>query len=175
MEAKMKYPLLVAAIGLSLVGCSEKQPEKAATPVATPTPSFAKATTVRPAAIQSTLSLPDACRLDAVNDRPAKDASIPDKAKIKLVGWAANIPAGTSPQQIFVEFEGASKVYVKAVHGIKRPDVADYFKKPGLADAGWVAYADLSEAAAGAYKVQIIQVEGQSGLVCDSKNSIVIK
>lgn len=170
----MKYPLLVAAIGLSLVACTEKQPEKAATSVAAPAPSFVKASTVRPAAIQSTLSLPNVCSVDIVNDQPAKNASISDKAKITLAGWAANVPAGTSPQQIFIEFEGASKVYVKATHGIKRPDVADFFKKPGLADAGWVAYADLSEVAAGAYKVRIIQVEGQAGSVCDSNNSIVI-
>lgn len=171
----MKYPLLVAAMGLSLVACSEKQPEKAAAPVATPAPSFAKATAVRPAAIQSTQSLPDACRLDAVNDQPAKDAWISEKARIKLSGWAGNVAAGTSPKQIFVELEGPSKAYIQAAHGIKRSDVADHFKKPGLADTGWVAYADLSGMAAGDYKVRIIQVEGQAGLVCDSKNSIVIK
>jgi len=179
METKMKYPLLVAVIVLSLAGCSEKEPEKAATPAASPAvipaPSFAKATAARPAAIQSTVSLPNACALDAVNDQPAKDAPISDKARVKLNGWAGNVPAGTSPQQVIVEFEGASKVYVQATHGIKRPDVAAALKKPGLADTGWVAYADLSEAAAGAYKVRIIQVEGQTGLVCDSNKSIVIK
>jgi len=171
----MKYPLYVAAMGLSLVACSEKQPEKAAIPVATPAPVFVKAATVRPAAIQSTLSLPNDCRLEVVNDQRPNDASISDKARITLQGWAGNVPAGTSPQQIFIEFEGASKVYIQAAHGLKRPDVADFFKKPGLADTGWVAYADLSEMAAGAYKVRIIQVEGQSGLVCDSNHSIVIK
>ena len=171
----MKYPLLVVLIGLSLAACSEKEPEKAAIPVATPAPGFAKATPVRPAAIQSTLSLPDACRLDSVNDQTAKDTSISDKARIKLAGWAGNVPAGTSPKRILVEFEGPSKLYVQAAHGIKRPDVASFFKKPGLADAGWVAYADLSEAAAGTYKVRIIQVEEQAGLVCDSNKSIVIK
>lgn len=171
----MKYPLLVAAMGLSLVACSEKEPEKPAASIPPPASGFAKATTVRPAVIQSTLSLPNACALDIVNDQSPKDASIPDKAKIKLFGWAGNVPAGTSPKQIFVEFEGPSKVYVQAVHGIKRPDVADALKKPGLVDTGWVAYADLSEMAAGTYKVRIIQVEGQSGLVCDSKHSIAIK
>ena len=173
----MKYPLLVAAIGLSLAACSEKEPEKAATPVATPAPApiYAKATTVRPAAIQSTRSLPDACRLDSVNDQPTKEVSISDKAKIKLAGWVGNVSAGTSPKQVFVEFEGPSKAYVQAAHGIKRPDVADYFKKPGLADTGWAGYADLSEMAAGTYRVRIIQVEEQAGLVCDSNKSIVIK
>ena len=175
----MKCPLLVAVIVLSLAGCSEKEPEKAPTPAASPAaapaPSFAKATTVRPAVIQSTRSLPNACSFDAVNDQPPKDASISDKARVKLHGWAGNVPAGTSPKQVFVEFEGPSKVYVQATHGIKRPDVADALKKPGLVDTGWVAYADLSDAAAGAYKVRIIQVEVQSGLVCDSNKSIVIK
>ena len=173
----MKYRLLVAAIGVSLAACSEKPPEKAATQVAGPAPApiYAKATAVRPAEIQSTRSLPDACRLDSVNDQTAKDVAISDKAKVKLAGWAGNVPAGTSPKQIFVELEGPSKAYVRAAQGIKRPDVADHFKKPGLADSGWIAYADLSEMAAGAYKVRIIQVEGQAGLVCESNKSIVIQ
>lgn len=175
----MKYPLLVAAICLSLAACSEKEPEKAAAPVAPPVATaasgFAKATAVRPAVIQSTLSLPNACALDVVNDQPAKDALISDKARVKLHGWAGNVPAGTSPKQVVIELEGPSKVYVETALGIKRPDVADAFKKPGLADTGWIAYADLSEAAAGTYKVHIIQVEGHSGLVCDSNKSIAIK
>ncbi len=170
----MKYPLLVAAMSLSLVACSDKPPEKTAPPVAAPAPGFVKATTVRPASIQATRSLPDACRLDSVNDQPASDVSISDKARVKLIGWAGNVPAGTSPQQVFVELEGPSMFYIQATRGIKRPDVADHFNKPGLADAGWVAYADLSGMAAGAYKVRIIQVEGQSGLVCDSNRSILL-
>jgi hypothetical protein len=169
----MRYPLLVAAIGLSLVACSEKQPEKPATGVASPAPSFVKATTARPAAIQTMQSLPDACWFDFVNDHPAKDAAISDKAKVKLGGWAGNVSAGTSPQEVYVELEGLIKVYLKAARG-QRPDVAAHFNKPGLADAGWVAYADLSEVAAGTYKVRIIQLEGQTGLVCDGGNSIVI-
>jgi len=187
----MKYPLLFAALCcLSLVACSEKQPEKAATPVpgaatpvpgaATPVPGVVKATTVRPAAIPATLSSSDACALDTVNGQLAKDASTSDaatsdKAKIKLAGWAANFPAGTSSQQIYVELEGPSKLYIRATHGLMRPDVAAFFNKPGLGDAGWTATVDLSEAAAGAYKVRIITVEGQSGLVCDSKKSIAVK
>ena len=172
---EMKYPLLIAAMGLSLVACSEKPPEKPAAPVATQASGIAKATAARPAVIQSTQSLPNACALDSVNDQLGKDASISDKARVKLSGWAGNVPAGTSPKQVFVEIDGPSKVYVQAALGIKRQDVADHFKKPGLADVGWVANADLSELAAGAYKVRTIQVEGQTGLVCDSNKSIVLK
>jgi hypothetical protein len=171
---KMKYPLLFTAIGLSLAACSEKPPEKAATPVATPAAGFAKAVTERPAVIQSMQDLPNSCALDSVDDQLAKDVSSSDKTKIKLGGWAGNVPAGTSPKQVFVEFDGPRKVYVQAAHGIKRPDVADHFKKPGLADTGWVANADLSDVAVGTYKVRIIQVEGQTGLVCDSRKSIVL-
>ena len=179
----MKYSLLVAAVGLSLAACSEKPPEKPATPVATPATGFARPATERPNTIQSTQNLPGTCALDSVNDKViSKEASISDKAKIKLSGWAGNVPAGTSPKQIVVELEGPgkvcggpSKVYIQAALGIKRQDVADHFKKPGLADVGWVVTADLSDVAAGAYKVRIIQVEGKTGLVCDSNKSIVLK
>jgi hypothetical protein len=167
----MKYALLCAAICLSVVACSEKPAEKTAAPV----PGVVKATTARPAAIPATLSSSEACALDGVNDQPAKDAPAADKAKLKLDGWVANVPAGTTAQQIFVELEGPSRFYFKATHGVKRPDVAAHFNKPGLGEAGWTAQVDLSEAAAGAYKVRIIQLEGQSGLVCDSKKSVAIK
>jgi len=175
----MKHSLLVAAMGLSLVACSEKPPEKATTPTAPSAapsaPSFVKPTAVRPAAIQSVASVTDGCALDYMNDRPMKDATITDKAKVTLLGWAGNVPAGSSPQQVFLEFEGPSKIYLKTAHSAKRPDVVDHFKKPGLADAGWAAYADFSEVTAGAYKVRIIQLQGQTSMVCESNHSIAIK
>jgi hypothetical protein len=173
MKVKMRYPLFLAAIGLSLAACSEKPQEKA---VAPPAPGFERASSVRPAVIQNTQNLPTGCALDSVNEQLANgETSLSDKTKLRLSGWIGNVPAGTSPKQVFVEFDGPGKAYVQATPGGKRPDVADHFKKASLVDTGWVVNADLAETAAGTYKVRIIQVEGQTGLVCDSNKSIVIK
>jgi hypothetical protein len=165
----MKNLLPFAAICLSLVACSEKPQERPAVP------GVVRATSSRPDVIPSTLSKSEGCAFDAVNDRPAKDAPAVDKAQVKLDGWAGNLTSGTSSQQTFVELDGPRKFYFKATPGVKRPDVAAFYNKPGLGEAGWTAKVDLPDASAGAYKVRIIQVEGQSGLACDSQKSVSLK
>ncbi|MFA5167553.1 MAG: hypothetical protein WC530_03370 [Candidatus Omnitrophota bacterium] len=173
----MKYLLLFVAIGLSLAGCCEKKPGEVevAPPLSLTPPSFIKATTECPFTILAALDPTAACSIDWVDDKTAQEATpIKEKAKVKLAGWAGNVEAGTSPQEVFVELDGPSKVYFKASPGLNRPDVAAHFKKPGLASSGWEVYADLSGVTAGTYKAQVIQVKGQSGLTCDTKRSIVV-
>ena len=176
----MKYLLFIVAISLSLAGCSEKKPGETATPPSLTTPktppSFIKATTERPFTIPVAQDLTVACAIDWVNDKTAQEATTPitKKARVRLVGWAGNVKAGTSPQEVFVELDGPSKFYLKASSGLKRPDVASYFKKSGLESSGWEVYADLSGLAAGTYKARVIQVNGQSDSACDPKRPIVI-
>ncbi|MFH1208656.1 MAG: hypothetical protein V1673_03775 [Candidatus Omnitrophota bacterium] len=178
----MKYFLLVVTIGLSLAGCSEKEPGKAASsgslafPPAVKNPSFIKATSERPSVIPAVvLNVEQTCQVDWVNDVLAqKAAPITEKTKVRLIGWAGNLETGTSSREVFIKLVGPSKVYFKAFSGLKRSDVASAFKKPGLGNSGWEAYVDLSEVSAGTYKVQVIQVEGPSVSVCDPQRSIVI-
>lgn len=128
---------------------------------------YIKPTATRPTSVPSSVASADSCNIDSVNDGPRTEPIvITDKAKIKLSGWAGNITAGTSPQEIYIELEGPSKIYIKALHSFDRPDVATYFNKPGLTNSGWESYADLAGVAAGTYKVRIIQVDGQFGLIC---------
>jgi hypothetical protein len=177
----MKYFLFVVVMGLSLAGCGEQGPGKSAStgsvsvPPAAKNRSVIKATSERPSAIPATLGSGAACQVDWVNDAPAQKAPpVTNKAKVRLVGWAADLNKGTSSQGVFIALVGPSKFYFEALSGLKRGDVVSAYKKPGLANAGWDAYADLSGVSAGAYKIQVIQVDGSSGSACDTGRSIVI-
>ncbi|MDD5267449.1 MAG: hypothetical protein PHO08_10020 [Methylococcales bacterium] len=165
----MKYFLIVTTISLFVAACTEKQPDSATTQ----TPTLIKATTVRPITIPSTLDSVFTCSLDSVNGQPSQETvTITDKSKISLSGWATD--EDIIPKVMFIELEGPGKVYLEASRGGKRPDVAAHLNKPGLVDAGWASYADLSGVVAGTYKLRIIQVEGQSGSICTPNSKIVI-
>lgn len=177
----MKYTLICVAIGLSLAACSDKPSDKVAarnsSPEAAPAaaPVYLKAEAAHPASLPVTRVPTDTCSIDTINDQLAKDANpIADKTKIKFEGWAANVAAGTTAQEIYVELEGPAKFYLKANPGIKRLDVASAFNKPSLETAGWVSLADLSALGAGRYKMRVIQVSGTSASVCEAKPVMVI-
>jgi hypothetical protein len=145
-------------------------------PPASTTHSFIKATSERPSGIPAAaLETETGCQVDWINNVPAQQAaSITEKTKVRLAGWAGNLKRGTSPQEIFIALEGPSKVYFRAFSGLQRPDIVSAFGKPGLVNSGWEAYVDLSGVLAGAYKAQVIQVEGPSVSVCDVQYPIVI-
>ena len=186
----MKSTSLAVLMGLALAACADNQPpaqdaaqpqpeapaDVAASPDAAPAPATQVTPSAgRPAEIPASLGTTDGCALDAVNGQSIVDtASVADKENIQLSGWAGDLAAGTSPEQVFVQLEGAETIFIKASRGTKRPDVAAQFGKPGLENAGWDANANLAEVAAGTYRVWIIQVEGDAGVSCDSKRSIVI-
>ena len=183
----MKYQttILSTAIVLALTGCGS--PDKPSAPPAAPAtpapkasasaapPTYIKPTQDRPAGIPAALAGVESCFLDAVNDIPAQDANaVPDKSKVKLLGWAGNLAKGSSPQEVWIEFYGAGTAYIKALRDVKRPDVASAFKAPGLVDAGWQAFVDLSALPSGVYKIRVTMPDGQQGSTCETKRTIQI-
>ena len=129
--------------------------------------------TERPAIISATPARTEAGGFwDLLDDKSVQDVvTVIDKAKVKLSGWACNIGKGTVPQDVYLEFEGPIHAYLKITTRLKRPDVVAYFKKPGLMDSGWVAYADLTALPSGTYKVEIVQMEGKAGLFDETGRS----
>lgn len=185
----MNKTFIGAVLLLSLAACMEKpgSPDKLKTtasqnPVVnqtSPVPpqlTYLKAKTDQPTGIPAILAeVNGACALDATNDQPAQDTiQVTDKAKLKLAGWAGNVTGGSVPQDLYIELDGAKKYYFKAVPGQSRPDVASFFKKPGLTNSGWEALADVSDLSPGSYKLKTIQIEGQGGLLCDTKRMLVL-
>ncbi len=174
----MKYQttIIFAAISLAFAACGDFGKQQNQPSASAPAQTYVKATKDRPSNIPSMLTTTEPCSLDAVNDQPAQDTYlVVDKTKVKFAGWAGNVANGTSPKEVWLELVGSDSAYVKAIRGGKRPDVASSFNKPGLADAGWELYADLSVLAAGDYKAQILMVDGQQGLTCETKRAIKIK
>ena len=119
------------------------------------------------------------CFLDVVNNRNATGINVViDKSKVQLIGWAGDVPNGVSPQEVWLQFDGirqnAGFSYIRTTSGIRRQDVADVFKKPGLTDTGWEVYADLSELASGSYDVLIVMLVNEKWLTCDTKRVIQI-
>jgi len=138
-----------------------------------PEPNFTEVLTERPAIIPARLAWGADGSLDEVNNKPAqKLVTVIDKAKVKLLGWSGNIENGTVPQNVYLEFKGPISAYFKITTRLKRSDVVAYFKKPGLKDSGWVAYANLATLPAGIYKVKIIQIEGKTGSLSDTRRSL---
>lgn len=164
-----------AVVLLSLAACGEsgKLPTATATSAL---PAAVKVANERPANMPTMLDTSaGGCALDGVNDQPAQDAiKVADKARLKLAGWAGNVATGTIPPETFIELEGAGRAYVKVSQGLQRLDVASHFNKPGLANAGWGALVDMSQLPAGQYKLHIVQIEGQSGLICDTHRVLIL-
>lgn len=186
----MKTTSLVVLMGIALAACADNQPPAqdpvepvVDAPVAAdgplvqdPAPAAAVTPSAgRPTTIPTSLGTTEGCALDAVNGQSVVDtATVADKENVQLSGWAGDLAAGTSPAQVFVELEGPEAIFIEASRGTQRPDVAAQFDMPGLQNAGWDANANLAEVPAGTYRVWVIQVEGDAGVTCDSKRSIVI-
>lgn len=175
----MRYPSVIAyaAICLALAACWDagKPHHQPSVPVLAPNQSFLRVTTERPADMPAMFTTTAPCSLDALNDQPARDVTIvADKARIKVVGWAGNMADGTSPQEVWLEFNGVNSGYVRATRGGKRPDVAKHFNKSGLTDSGWKAFVDLSSLASGTYKVHVIMTDRRQAFGCDTKRAVRI-
>lgn len=175
----MKYQstIISAAIALSLAACGNSGEQQSHPSAYAPAlaQTYVKVAKDRPSNLPSMLATTEPCSLDVVNDQPALDTnSVADKATVKFVGWAGNVASGTSPQEVWLEFIGTNSAYVKVIRGGKRPDVASSLNKPGLADAGWETYADLSPLAGGTYKIRVIMIDGQQGLACETNRAVKI-
>jgi peptidoglycan/LPS O-acetylase OafA/YrhL len=136
---------------------------------------YLKASKNHPSKISSEFVNTEICQLDLINNISAeKNNLVENKARVKLSGWAGDINTGTTPQAVWVELVGSETNYVKAIHGIKRPDVAKYYNKPNLTDAGYEAYADLSSLVPGKYDINIVMAYEKISFKCYTNRSVNI-
>ena len=65
---------------------------------------------------------------------------------ISAAGWLAeSVEAGSVPGETYLVFEAADGTRrFAATHNSQRPDVAAYFRRPGLAPSGWNARVDIT-------------------------------
>ena len=92
----------------------------------------------------------------------------------KLIGFATDSDAGTLPTSIQVFLHGKESSYtLPAQGGLDRPDVAQFFKKPALAKAGYQADAAFDDVAPGVYEVSL--VKGTTRQLCATHQLLTIR
>ncbi len=178
------HAILAVAVVVALTACSEKPADQIAAPSApAPAPAAVASgaalvipTDLRPAQIPATLAPTDQCAVDRVNGVPAvASLAISDRAPLTLHGWAAHVPSGSLPKMVYIELVGADTRYLQATLGSNRSDVADIFKKPSLANAGWDVLTSVAGMTPGTYTMRVIQVHADNtGTVCDSLKALVL-
>ena len=90
-----------------------------------------------------------AASIDTINGAPlaADSVEVPGSATISIDGWLAVDPTnGTPPNDVFITLThtDGTRLYVVADRK-SRPDVADHFGRPELADTGYVARFSVSD------------------------------
>ena len=172
----LKKPALIIILVMLVSACSDDETRKAVSAAAEPEQEYVKASEIIPAFISNKFVEVEPCSLDAVNESPAQENNlINNKSQVTLAGWAANVPNGVAATEIWFEFFGSKKFYLKAAVSEQRPDVARHFNKPAMLDSGWRAFADLGTLSAGDYKVRILMPDTGRYLVCDTKRQFSVE
>jgi hypothetical protein len=93
----------------------------------------------------------------------------------KLIGFATNKDTGSVPANIRLTIVGPKVYAIDTVTGSTRPDVADYFKVPAFASAGYQADAAFDDVEPGEYRVFAIEksASGES-IACPTHQTLVM-
>jgi len=94
----------------------------------------------------------------------------------KIIGFATDSEAGTVPTTVHVYLHGKEVSYsLPAQVGLDRPDVAQFFKKPALAKAGYQADAAFDDVTPGVYEVSLIKGEGTARELCATHQLLTVR
>lgn len=191
--------LLPLALVLLLGACSERPAPGTALPGSGAAPSAASApapaTVPMPPSAQfhaitdagALLALPASgtCSLEntvnLVDNSPSPGAEPNSYAVLKnggykLIGFATDSDAGTVPATIQLLLHGQDSSYVLAgATGSERPDVAAFFKKPGMTGAGYQLDAAFAGVAPGAYEVYVVKGEGAARALCPTHQMLSVR
>jgi hypothetical protein len=188
---------LMAAIALAstLVACSEKMDEAtrpgpaastpaASTPAAAPVPpgaqfqaaqetpdAIAAALTGGVCSVENVVTVPD--ETASPGERPNTYVATRDKG-YRLVGFAVNKDRGTVPAEVELILSGVNSYRVPVQTGRPRGDVADYFKNPAFAKAGYMADVAFNQVQPGDYALFFAETEGGAKAYCATNQSITI-
>jgi hypothetical protein len=113
------------------------------------------------------------CTLDMVNGKSDPVISIDRWQRLELVGWAADVQAGTIPETVGIEISSAENGrYFVLAQRAWRPDVASFFTNPRLEWAGVVLKLIETRVPTGEYSVHILQSSGTHTWSCDTGRRI---
>jgi hypothetical protein len=187
--------LAALAIAGSLAACSEKADQApsqgpvpaaagnpaAAAPAAAPgmklqpateTPEvIAAALTGGVCSVENVVTVPDEAA--SPGDRPNTYKASRDKG-YRLVGFVVNKDRGVVPQNVELLLSGISSYRVPVQTGRPRGDVADYFKNPAFAKAGYMVDVAFTDVQPGDYALYFVEGEGNARSYCATNQSITI-
>lgn len=126
----------------------------------------------------ATASSPGVCQgsvdvLDGLNPGAGRVESIGRLLQVR--GWLANsISGATVPRKVFVTLSlaGGERYYIPT-NRTPRPDVGQYFHKPGLLDVGYAVTADLDTVPSGRYALGLAYDKGDTIYQCPQFNFAV--
>ena len=96
-------------------------------------------------------------------------------AAYRLIGFSTDSEAGTVPSGIQLLLQGGGRAYtLPAQGGLERSDVAAFFKKPGLANAGYQADAGFANVQPGTYEVFAVNTFEGTRVLCPTHQSVII-
>ena len=181
------------ALASTLVACSEKMDEKPAqapaaasgtnAPSAPAVPGVPfQAAQVGPEAIAAALT-GGVCSVEnvvTVPDETASPGARPNTYKAdrdkgyRMVGFAVNKDRGTVPANVELVLSGVESYRVAVETGRPRGDVADYFKNPAFAKAGYMVDVAFTQVKPGEYALYFAEKDGEATAYCATNQSITI-
>lgn len=187
--------LVALALASALSACSEKVDEGAGKPpanrsdaraddaeapvvpgtpftAATETPeTIATMLTGGVCSVENVVTVPD--ETASPGDRPNTYKVARDKG-YRMVGFAVNKDRGVVPQNVELLLSGIRSYKVPVATGRPRGDVAEYFKNPGFAKAGYMVDVAFSQVQPGDYAIYFIENDGDAKAVCATNQSISV-
>lgn len=101
--------------------------------------------------------------------------SIKRGAGYRLIGFATDSEGGQVPGKVELLLHGESQSFsLSAKEGLERPDVAQFFKKPALANSGYQADAGFDNVPAGRYEVFAVNSFGDQRVLCPTHQTIIV-
>lgn len=99
------------------------------------------------------------CTMDSIDgSEPVNRRFVVPPARVAIRGWLVDTRNWTRPNPAMLRLEGAAESQVfefEIGDGKSRGDVANYFKQPGVAMAGFESTVDLSQVPLGIYDVSL--------------------
>ena len=93
----------------------------------------------------------------------------------QLSGFVTNKETGSVPANFRLVLVGAKSYAIAAHTGSERPDVAEYFKQPAFAKAGYQADVAFDDVEPGEYQVFVIEGEGNDRLACPTHQLLTVR
>lgn len=110
-----------------------------------------------------------ACHVDALNTTPwgSEVVTVADTSSIRVSGWAFDDVARRLAKATVLVLEGADgRGWFAPTRPVDRPDVADFFKAPGVKGAGYSTVFSAEGLPAGDYEAALVMDAGERTLLC---------